>query len=119
MKIYRDERYLKSSDDIEGYFKAEGFDILECGQGDYDDEAVVYCQTGTDTYYKVEIEGHIGSAKTARGDRLYWVDSITRVDYSVIDEGELIDIRNARLKDRMEELYEEINKIEAEMDKPL
>ena len=72
--------YLKSHLQIEDYFKENGREYFDCGQGYYDDTVDLYVKIGN-KYYDVTIEAEIGSAKQEYGDRLYWVDDIKSVTY--------------------------------------
>lgn len=81
--VYEDEKYLTKESQIEDYFKDEGREWLDCGQGYYQDEAEILCKVG-DNFYKVKIEAEIESEWEDRGDRLYYVDRISSVTYEEI-----------------------------------
>lgn len=83
--VIEDENYLKTEEDIEGYFSDNGNDFLDCGQGYYTEEADLLCKVG-DKFYEVSIEAEITSAKQDRGDRLYWVEKVTSVTYNEVDK---------------------------------
>lgn len=81
-----DATFLKTKDDIREYFEDMGYDLLDCGQGYYENEAGVKVMTQDGKYYDVLIKAEIESAKQDRGDRLYWVGSIKDVFYIEIDK---------------------------------
>ncbi len=83
--ILEDENWLTSVDVIEDFFKDGGYEYFDCGQGYYQDEAEVICKIG-DKFYKVALSAEIESAKQDRGDRLYWVESISKVEYEEIEK---------------------------------
>lgn len=83
--IFEDENYLKNKEDIEDYFKDDYGDLLDCGQGYYQDKANVICKIG-EKFYNVTIQAEIGSAKQDYGDRLYWVEGIKSVVYEEIEK---------------------------------
>ncbi|WP_271814544.1 hypothetical protein [Clostridium beijerinckii] len=83
--VFEDEKYLTKEEDIEDYFKDCGQEWLECGQGYAQDEATILCKIGG-KFFKVEIKAELGSAKQEYGDRLYWIDNITCVDYEEISK---------------------------------
>lgn len=85
--VFEDERYLTKEEDIEDYFKDCGQEWLECGQGYAQDEAEILCKIG-DKFYKVEIKAELGSSKQEYGDRLYWIDEISSVEYKEISKPE-------------------------------
>lgn len=85
--VFEDEKYLTKEEQIEDYFKDCGQEWLECGQGYAQDEAEILCKIG-DKFYKVEIKAELGSAKQEYGDRLYWIDEISSVDYEEISKPE-------------------------------
>lgn len=82
-QIIEDSRFLCEESDIVPYFE-DNYDIFDCGQGYYQDEAeaIVYID---ETFYQVNIKASITSAKQDRGDRLYWVDELDSVVYTKID----------------------------------
>lgn len=85
--VYEDEKYLTKEEEIEEYFKDCGSDFLDCGQGYAEDEKSMICKIG-DKFYEVEIKAELGSAKQDVGDRLYWIDEITSVEYKEISKPE-------------------------------
>ena len=85
--VFEDEKYLTKEEDIEDYFKDCGQEWLECGQGYAQDEAEILCKI-RDKFYKVEIKAELGSSKQEYGDRLYWIDEISSVDYEEISKPE-------------------------------
>ncbi len=87
--VITDEKWLKSIDDIEAYFKDEGSYFLPCGQGYATDEADVFVGIG-DKYYRVTIMAEIESAKQDCGDRLYWVEKIDSVTFVEVSAKEVL-----------------------------
>jgi hypothetical protein len=85
--VFEDEKYLTKEEQIEDYFKDCGQEWLECGQGYAQDEATILCKIA-DKFYEVKIEAELGSSKQEYGDRLYWIDEITSVDYEEITKPE-------------------------------
>lgn len=71
---------LKSHLQIENYFKSNGREFFECGQGFYQDEVYVFLKIGN-KFYDVTINAEINSRKMDYGDRFYWVDKIDKVSY--------------------------------------
>ena len=68
MKIYEDEKWLKEEGDIKEYFEEEGYGLLDCGQGYYQEDGEAYAKIG-EQYYLVKFHGEITSQKQDRGDR--------------------------------------------------
>jgi len=93
MSIIEDAKYLKSVDDIKDYFDDMGADYFDCGQGYFQNEADVFVKIGSD-YFVVHIEAEIIGDKQDRGDRLYYVESITDVSYKSISIDEIKTIHN-------------------------
>jgi len=83
--VIEDKYSLKSTDQIENYFTDVGPDYFECGQGFYNlkQEVIVHI---ANKFYLVTIHADIGSSKQNVGDRLYWVDCISKVEYKEIDK---------------------------------
>jgi len=80
-----EDKYLNDESEIVDYFKDCGRDYLECGQGEYQDQASLICKI-SDKFYKVNIKAEIASARQDVGDRLYWVDYISEVTYKEISK---------------------------------
>lgn len=78
---------LKSHLQIEKYFKSNGREYFECGQGSYQDEAYVFLKIGN-KFYDVTINAEINSQRMDVGDRMYWVDKITNVEYEEVEKPE-------------------------------
>jgi hypothetical protein len=85
--VFEDEKYLTKEEEIEDYFKDCGAEFMDCGQGYSQDEVTLICKI-TDKFYKVELKAELGSAKQDVGDRLYWIDEITSVNYEEIPKPE-------------------------------
>ena len=83
--VFEDEDYLTNENQIEEYFKDNGRDWLDCGQGYAQNEAEIICKIG-EKFYNVSIEAEIGSSKQDYGDRLYYIDYISYVKYEEIDK---------------------------------
>jgi len=83
--IFEDKKYLTKEEDLERYFLDNGPEYFDCGQGFYQNEAILLVKVG-DKFYDVTIEAEIASAKQDSGDRLYWVDNITNVSYEERDK---------------------------------
>lgn len=79
--LIEDKLDLKSSLQIEDYFKNIGRNYFKCGQGYCDYSVELYVKIGN-KYYNVTINANIGSAKQEYGDRLYWVESIESIIYN-------------------------------------
>lgn len=83
--VIEDKEYLQKESDIVAYFKDEGRDYLDCGQGYFQDEADVLCKIG-DKFYSVSIEAEVIGEKQDRGYEIYFVDNISKVSYKEIDK---------------------------------
>ena len=86
--IIEDKKWLKSEDEIKGFFSDFARDDMKCGQGFFTDEIDYICQIG-ENFYDVHVEAEIGSSKQDRGDRLYWIEKISRVSYKEISMPQL------------------------------
>lgn len=86
-EVYEDKNYLTDPSEIEEYFKDNGYDYFDCGQGYSQDEAdiIVYI---ANKFYLVSMEAVIGSQRQDRGDRLYFVEDIENVTYEEISKPE-------------------------------
>lgn len=85
--VHEDKNYLQDESDIEDYFKDDGYDYFDCGQGYSQDEADVIVHIAN-KFYLVTMEAEIGSQKQDRGDRLYFVEDIVNVEHREIDKPE-------------------------------
>lgn len=83
--VFEDSQYLTEESEIVDYFKDCGHEFFECGQGHFQDEAEIICKIG-DKFYNVALCAEIGSAKQDVGDRLYWIDDISNVDFEEIEK---------------------------------
>ncbi len=83
MYIYENDKYLKSTSQIEDYFKEDMYDLFDCGQGYYQEEAKALCKI-QEKYYEVILKADVVSEKRDRGDRLYWVEDIESVTWKEI-----------------------------------
>ena len=83
--VYEDKEWLAEEEIIEDYFKDEGRDFFDCGQGYCENKVNIICKIG-DKFYNVHIEADINSSKQEYGDRLYWVEGITSVKYEEIEK---------------------------------
>lgn len=111
--VFEDEKYLTSEDEIQDYFEDNGREFLDCGQGYYEDTADLICKVG-DKFYSVSIEAEVISQKQDVGDRIYWVENITKVSYEEIDKPKPRDktlrLYNLYITDEQKELLEEFLK---------
>lgn len=69
--------------EIVSYFEDCGEEYFDCGQGYYQDEAVVLVRVNYN-YYEVCVEALVLGDKQDRGDKLYYVEEITSVKYKQI-----------------------------------
>lgn len=83
--VYEDEKYLVNEESIEDYFQDNYYDLFDCGQGYYQDEATVICKI-KDKFFEVTLIAEIGSSKQDRGDRLYWIEYIRSITYREIEK---------------------------------
>lgn len=84
--VYEDTKYLTEETQIEEYFKDNGYDYFDCGQGYYEEEVDLLLKI-QNTYYQVYLQAEIGrSAKQDVGDRIYFVDEISSVTYKEINK---------------------------------
>ena len=83
--VFEDEDYLTNENQIEEYFKDNGRDWLDCGQGYAQNEAEIICKIG-EKFYNVSIEAEIGNSEQDYGDRLYYIDYISYVKYEEINK---------------------------------
>lgn len=119
--VYEDENWLKNENQIEDYFKDNGRDWLECGQGYYQDEADILCKI-EDKFYKVHINAEVLSARQDRGEDLFWVESITSVKYKEVKKPnpkEKMDIKYELnlTKDQKEDLEKCMDKLKIKYEK--
>ena len=99
MNIVADQ-CLKSVDDIESYFKDNGYDFFDCGQGYSQDKAEAYAKVGED-YYLVRMTGDVVGEKQDRGDRLYFIDCITSVTYEKVEKSSIDEIERKEIIDKI------------------
>lgn len=83
--VFEDKKYLLNESEIKEYFKDNGRDFLDCGQGYYEDNAEVLCKVG-DKFYAVSIKALVLGEKRDIGDKFYFVDEITEVTYKEIEK---------------------------------
>jgi len=83
--VFQDKKWLISEFQIEEYFSSGDYDYFDCGQGYYEDEVILLVKIGK-RFFDVTIYAEIGSAKQDVGDRLYWVDSVEKVEYTEVDK---------------------------------
>lgn len=94
--VFEDEKYLTNENQIEDYFKDNGREWLDCGQGYATSEVTILCKIN-EKFYKVKIIAEIGSEWQDRGDKLYFVDYISSVKYEETEK--------PKPKDRTDILY--------------
>ncbi|MFK5882940.1 MAG: hypothetical protein QM489_01215 [Candidatus Izemoplasma sp.] len=75
--------------EIESWYLDNSYDLFDCGQGYYQDEAVEYCLIDKQ-YYEVTIFAIIEHKWMDRGDKLAYVESIDKVECKLIDVEVLI-----------------------------
>jgi len=78
-----ENKYLTKEEEIQEYFERNGSEFIECGQGEYEDEAEVLCKVG-EKYYKVNIYAEVLGHSMDIGEKLYQVESIKSVIYEEI-----------------------------------
>lgn len=76
---------LKHESQIPDWFNNDFNDEFDCGQGYYEDTAVLLVKIGA-KFYHVTLTAEIGSAKQNVGDRLYWVEGIKKVEYVEVEK---------------------------------
>lgn len=75
---------FNSIKEAQSYYEDCAYEYFDCGQGYYEDNIAEYCFV-QDVFFKVDIEAQIESSKQDRGDRLYFVDYIKKVDCTPYD----------------------------------
>lgn len=105
---FRDlDGWLKSPDEIKDTFMDMGisYEYFDCGQGYYQDEALVKAYL-LGKCYEIKLHADIESSKQDRGDRLYWVECIKHVSFREVDKpaprergGYTLEIEGATAKD--------------------
>lgn len=112
--LYTEHGYIRTGlttpNDIVGYFNDEGYDLLDCGQGYYTEEAKIKVFIDGKSY-EVTIKGEIDSAKQDRGDRLYWIESIESVTYEEIPTPEPKPRRNYFLNELVNVTEDQYNRV--------
>jgi len=83
--IYQDKKYLTSEYEIKEHFLENGYYLFECGQGYYEEEVVLIAKIGK-RFFEVTVYAEIDASWQDRGGRLYWVESIEKVEYVEIDK---------------------------------
>ena len=83
--VIEDPEWLKCVDQIKDYFSDDYGEYFECGQGYYEDKATVITKIGK-KFFRVILHAEIEGSKQDRGDRLYWVESLEKVEYEEIDK---------------------------------
>lgn len=78
---------LKHESQIPDWFKSDFNDEFKCGQGFCEDTAVLFVKIGAKFYY-VTLTAEICSQRQDRGERLYWVERIQKVEYEETDKPE-------------------------------
>ncbi len=76
---------LTSEEDIIPFFTDTGYDYFDCGQGYYQDEAIILAKIG-DKFFYVTLKAEVWGDKQDRGDKLYYVESITSITYVEIEK---------------------------------
>lgn len=83
--VQYDPEYLATEEDIIPYFKDNGREYFDCGQGYYEDEISLLAKVG-DKFYQVFIEAEIMSAKQDYGERLYWIEDVRDVTFKEVSK---------------------------------
>lgn len=96
--------------DFEEYFKDCGSEYFDCGEGYYQDEAVIYVQTPSGKIYQINMTADCVGDKTDYGDIVYYVDEITSVSYIEISRLQFITWSIDELKCERDELEEKLHK---------
>lgn len=81
-----DEKWLKTKDDIESYFKDIIYDLLECGQGFYQDEGNFFVMIQNGKFYNVNVKVEIGGTKQDRGDKLYFIEGVKDISITEVEQ---------------------------------
>ena len=102
-------------EDIEAYFKDMGKEYFDCGEGYYQDESTIYVQLDSGKIYEVHMEATCEGNKTDYGDRIYFVDEITKVEFKEIDEIWLINMQLGELELDRQELVKKLANIDADI----
>ena len=98
-------------EDIEAYFKDCGNEYFDCGEGYYQDESTIYVQLDSGKIYEVHMEAICEGNKTDWGDRIYFVDEITKVEFKEVEEIWLINRQLEELEYEREQTYVNIRQI--------
>lgn len=108
-----------TEDDIIGYFKDMGREWFDCGEGYYQEEATLYAQLDSGNIYEIIMEAICEGNKTDYGDRIYFVDEITKVTFKEVSETWLIEkqleeLEGAKLKamQKIEDICKMISQLE-------
>lgn len=99
-------------ENIEAYFKDMGNEYFDCGEGYYQEDATIYVQLDSGKIYEVYMEATCEGNKTDWGDRIYFVDEITKVEFKEVDEIWLINRQLEELEYEREQTYVNIRQID-------
>lgn len=75
-----------TEDGIVDYYKDCGSEYFDCGEGYYQSDATIYIELDSGKIYEVNMEANCEGNKTDYGDRIYFVDEITSVNFKEVDE---------------------------------
>ena len=100
-------------ENIEAYFKDMGNEYFDCGEGYYQEDATIYVQLDSGKIYEIYMEATCEGDKTDWGDRIYFVDEITKVEFKEIDEIWLINIQLEELELDRQEIVKKLANIDA------
>lgn len=114
MKIVEDPKYLTSVDDMQEFFEDEGYEHFDCGQGYFQTEAEVIAKIG-ECYYQVSLEAEVLGNKQDRGDKLYFVDSITSVKYEPINGEVVEEMQRQEIRDKITYHQNMIEKLKGQL----
>ena len=100
-------------ENIEAYFKDMGNEYFDCGEGYYQEDATIYVQLDSGKIYEIYMEATCEGDKTDWGDRIYFVDEITKVEFKEVDEIGLINIQLGELELDRQEIVKKLANIDA------
>lgn len=82
--VYEDKKHLTNENQIESYFKDNGYNFFDSGVNLYQDIIKIICKIGN-KFYEVFISAELESERQGE-NRLYWVDYINNVTYKEIEK---------------------------------
>lgn len=76
---------FKNQEEADEYFSDSVSELIQCGQGHYQDEAEAFCYID-DVFFLATIKAEIGRQSCERGDKLYYVEKLESVSYQKYSE---------------------------------